>query len=382
MLRIIKNRRVSYLSTKMFISPDHWDPQKEIIKRSHPEHAYLNSKLSSFIAAARRIGLNESIEIDKIKSEVESKVSTDFVEYAEGLIESIKKRGQYWNWKNLKTALNKLIEFAGTRNIYFHDINEVTIREFEDWLTDRGNKKNTRHKNLQSLQRIFSGAARERVIRSDDNPFTRIRLSKERVERQKLSLEELKLLIDVEVPADSGQWHAKNIWLFSFFCGGVRFTDLCLLRWKHVQGGRIAYKMSKTGIGKNIEMVPQALKILELYRSKDKKPDDYVFPILRKEYPDPNKLRAAISSRNALVNKDLKKVAEKAGIKTPVSMHISRHTFAVVALASGMDIYSLSKALGHSDLKITQTYLKSFDEKVDTDISKMFKKLKNISSNQ
>ncbi len=50
----------------------------------------------------------------------------------------------------------------------------------------------------------------------------------------------------------------------------------------------------------------------------------------------------------------LKKMAKSAGIDKNVSFHIARHTFAVVALATGADIYSVSKLLGHTNLKFTQ----------------------------
>ena len=368
MLRITRKRKSKYLSTKIYIEPRHWNDNRQRISKSHPEANYLNDYLNQLISDTRKkvlhIGEDEELTIHA--------GGKDFVSYADGLIDSIKSRGQYWNWKNIRTALNKFIDFMGTDNISFNKINGRVIREFEGYLIKSGNKKNTRHKNLQSLQRIFRSAVRERVISPDDNPFIGIRLSKERVEKQKLTLEEVRKLIAVDVPIYSGQWHAKNYWLFSFFCAGLRFSDLSRLRWQHVQDGRISYKMSKTGIGKNIAMVPQAISILNLYRSPGKNLNDYVFPLLKKEYTDENKMKAAISSRNALVNKDLKQVAEKAEIKTPISMHIARHTFATLALAGGMDIYTLSKSLGHADLKITQNYLKSFDEKVDTEISRVF----------
>ena len=373
LLRVIRNRKAKYLSTKINLEPRHWNDNRQRVSKSHPEASYLNNYLSDFVSEVRK-KITHTTDSEDFKINV---TGNDFVSYAEGLIDSIKKEGQYWNWKNIRTALNKFTDFMGTENIPFNQINGRVIREFENYLRDKGNKKNTRHKNLQSLQRIFSSAVRERIISSDDNPFLGIRLSKERVEKQKLTLDELNKFITVNVPIYSGEWHAKNYWLFSFFCGGVRFADICQLRWKHVQDGRINYRMSKTGIGKNIAMVPQAISILNLYRSNEKGLDGYVFPLLVKEYSDQNKLKAAISSKNALVNKNLKEVAKKAQIKTPISMHIARHTFATLALAAGMDIYSLSKSLGHADLKITQNYLKSFDEKVDTEISRIFKEVFN-----
>ncbi len=378
MLRITKDRRVSYISTKVHVEPKYWNEDKQQVRKTHPESSYLNHYLRMFLSDAQKYGHANHRNVKDLKNVITGKSGTTFTTYAQSIIDSVRGKGEYWNAKNIKTALTKFTVFMGTRDILFRDISEITIREFENYLIEKGNRKNTRAKNLGSLKRIFSSAVKERVIRADDNPFMRFTISKERVEKQKLTLDELQALISAEVPDGTGQWHAKNYWLFSFFCGGVRFSDICILRWKHVQDGRINYKMQKTGTGKNIAMVPQAKSILDLYRSDEKGYNDYVFPILKKEYSDQNKLKEAISARNALVNKDLKKVAKTAGIDVPLSMHLARHTYAVIALASGMDIYSLSRSLGHSDIKITESYLKSFDEKVDNEVSKMFKKLKKL----
>jgi integrase len=62
-----------------------------------------------------------------------------------------------------------------------------------------------------------------------------------------------------------------------------------------------------------------------------------------------------------------------AGIEENISFHISRHTFADYARTAGMNIYDISKALGHSNIQITQVYLKSFDEtSLDSSMDALF----------
>lgn len=74
-----------------------------------------------------------------------------------------------------------------------------------------------------------------------------------------------------------------------------------------------------------------------------------------------------------IVNRHLKSIAKMAGVQANVSFHCSRHSFANYALQKGMDLYSISKALAHSDLKITEEYLKSFDEELlDQSMDKLF----------
>jgi site-specific recombinase XerD len=68
-----------------------------------------------------------------------------------------------------------------------------------------------------------------------------------------------------------------------------------------------------------------------------------------------------VNSKNSLLNKYLNILANMAGITKKVSMHIARHSFANIARQKKANVYDISKALGHSSLKITETYLSKFD---------------------
>jgi site-specific recombinase XerD len=76
---------------------------------------------------------------------------------------------------------------------------------------------------------------------------------------------------------------------------------------------------------------------------------------------------------NQKTNDYLKEIAEKAGIVKPLSFHCARHIFAtVITLSNGVPIETVSKMLGHTDIRTTQIYSRVTDEKIATD----FKKLK------
>ena len=94
----------------------------------------------------------------------------------------------------------------------------------------------------------------------------------------------------------------------------------------------------------------------------------YLFDFLQEgDEKDPIKLRRRISSRNVVVNRELKKLAKLAGFEAEgLSFHVARHSFADYARQRSGDLYAVSKSLGHTSLQITQQYLRSFDrEAVD-----------------
>jgi integrase len=143
---------------------------------------------------------------------------------------------------------------------------------------------------------------------------------------------------------------------------------------------RLRYLMNKTRKNtkpkwKNIKQLPQAIEILERYNFRDKDPEEYLFPILdtTKNLQDPLIFDRDKQSKTAMMNRDLDDIAGLADIEENVTTHIARHSFANFARKKGMSLYSISKALAHSNLKTTEQYLKSFDEEMlDNEMEKLF----------
>ena len=134
--------------------------------------------------------------------------------------------------------------------------------------------------------------------------------------------------------------------------------------------------MGKNHKERDLKLIPQAAAILDLYRTKATKPTDYIFPFMnsRKTYADAltqadrdrlpsnekQKMFEEISTKNALINKTLKRLAENAGISKKVSMHIARHSFASIAVQKGIESNKVKSLLAHSSLSITERYMGNF----------------------
>ena len=103
--------------------------------------------------------------------------------------------------------------------------------------------------------------------------------------------------------------------------------------------------MQKTKAPIYVPLSEQAMKWMP--ERGDKAAEDKVFVIPRVEY----------------VNPGLAKWAEQAGLKKHVTFHTARHTFATMMLTLGADLYTVSKLLGHSDVKVTQVYAKIVNQK-------------------
>ena len=154
------------------------------------------------------------------------------------------------------------------------------------------------------------------------------------------------------------------IFVFSYLCGGINFTDIANLTNANIIDGRLQYIRQKTHKKIKIGIPNEAMKIIEKYAPESK---GYLFPILdRKIHKTPLQKQNRIHKILAKVNKNLKLLAAELGVEGNVTTYVARHSFASVLKKSGVNIALICEALGHSDLATTQIYLDSFDnEQVD-----------------
>lgn len=199
--------------------------------------------------------------------------------------------------------------------------------------------------------------------------------------KEKLTWEEVESIKALDLVKNSLIWHTRNCFMLAFYCAGMRAGDLIQLRGNNIiyENGswRICYRMDKTATSKDILLLPEALEIIKEYVDLNQRTSNYIFPLLNNDaeyakaitweakeqlpYEVKKKLLQQTNSKNSLLNKYLGKIAAMAGIEKKVSMHIARHSFANIARQKNANVYDISKALGHSNLKITETYLAKFD---------------------
>ena len=361
-IRITKNRKSRYISTGIYIDPDYWNDNKREVRKSHELASAYNDKIRTLRIDCERAAL-EADTAQAAKDEVVGE-SGSFTQFFERFIGRLKARDQYWERKKYNTTLNKLQEALG-KNIRWADLTPDALSKLERHCREeRDNNPNTTRKELSRVRRVVNQAIKESVISAGDDPFLAYEMP-ERVEpdRRSLSLDEMKAIEGLDLDPTSDKARDRDAFLFAFYGGGVRFSDICCLRPSNVQEGRLEYRMMKT---ENLVRIPLPDPALEIVRRwADAHDEPYLFPYLEQgDEDDPVHLRKRISVWNQMANRNLKELAQEAEISSPddVTMHVARHSFGDLARRRGDDLYAVSQALGHSDLKTTERYLAAFDD--------------------
>jgi len=248
-----------------------------------------------------------------------------------------------YNWTN---AIRYMKMFAGNK-FTFDDITKSFCSDYREFLLKQEKlSQNTSGTYFSLFKAAINKAVREDVITK--SPALGLIIKKVDTKREFLTEEELVMLASTPKPNND----ICNGFLFSCFTG-LRMSDIKKLTFSDIQGGYLCFQQQKTGGVERIKLAPDALSILE-EQSKCVR-SEFVFMLIDKSH----------------VEKKLKIWTKAAGIDKHITFHCSRHTFATLCLTLGVDLYTVSKLLGHRDLKTTQIYTKVIDKVKDDAINKL-----------
>ncbi|PIE50509.1 MAG: hypothetical protein CSA38_02615 [Flavobacteriales bacterium] len=245
-------------------------------------------------------------------------------------------------WDN---TLKHLIEFQG-KKITFENISISWIENFIEYLKKEGLSNNSIVTYFNKVNATLNQAVKEKIIL--ENPIKYIDKPK-KVETEIIFLtnEEVQEIIETDF------WNneVKNAFLFSCYTG-LRVSDIMNLQWKHIENKKIQIVQKKT---KNIVYIPlnqNAINILELQKHNK----EFVFNL---------------SEHHSSINRTVKKLIKRTGIKKKVHFHCARHTFATLLVSSGVNIFTISKLMGHKDIKSTLVYAKVIDKEKQKAVDSM-----------
>ena len=273
-----------------------------------------------------------------------------FIEYFTELANK-RKASNHDNWVS---ALNYLDTFTNG-SLKFTDLNQKFLEDFKEYLlttkSNRSNKttlsQNSAVSYFNKVKAALKQAYKDDILQYDLNANVKpIKAAETR--REYLTLDELNKL--VKIPCNDVL--LKRAALFSALTG-LRFSDIQKMTWGELeyingQGYFLNFKQKKT---KGVEVLPISEQAYSFTggeeNPKDMPQDKPVFEGLK---------------YSAYHNKHLFQWIGAAGITKDITFHCFRHTFATLQLFNGTDIYTVSKMLGHKDLKTTQIYAKIVDE--------------------
>ena len=159
---------------------------------------------------------------------------------------------------------------------------------------------------------------------------------------------------------------AKNYFTFSYFARGINFVDMMKLKKENIMEDKFEYMRSKTKGRFVVKILQPVRELLDYYLSKDST-TDYVFPILLKNDLTPIQIENRKHKTLSKFNRELKELAKLAKVEKNVTSYVIRHSYATNSKQLGISTDVISQSRGHSNVDITNSYLKEFENDVIDD---------------
>lgn len=366
----IAKKRLEFSTTK-FVDPSRWSLEGSKVKGSGEEARSINSHLdllkNQVVEAENRlfrkgIGItiqtlkNELLGVENSKrmlvpifEDHNNKIKELIgIEYAPGTLE------------RYKTSLKHTVDFLEWKykvsDIDIKEIDHAFVTDYEFYLrTVRKCANNTAVKYLKNFNKIIKLCQSNDWL--DKNPFANYKSKVKEIERIYLSEDDIQSLLIKDFKNERLSL-VRDIFLFSCFTG-LAYIDVKNLTTSHISIGIDGDKWifthrQKTESASKIPILPIPQLIIDKYKEHPQcQNTDKLLPILS----------------NQKMNSYLKEIADVCSINKELTFHIARHTFATtVTLTNGVPIESVSKMLGHKNLRTTQHYAKVLDKKVAEDM--------------
>lgn len=351
-LDVYRNGKREYEFLKLYLVPETNKVNKEQNRNTIQLVEAIKSKRTVELHN-REFGFNDNF-----------KLNTNFIEYYKSMCTINSDGDTIEKWDNWASSLRHLERYCNPKTT-LRDVTPEFVRGFRDYLdkkavvrnkpellitsnTDKVLSQNSKRSYFNKFRACINKAFNERLI--PHNPLLGVPgFRNGEAIRIYLTLDEVKRMITTECPYPA----LKRAFLFSCLTG-LRKSDIQKMTWGEVHQEdkftRIIFRQQKTGGQEYLDINPQAI----LYLGKQGRPEDLVFAGF------------TYSAHSTIA---LRMWAVNAGVGKNITFHSGRHTFAVMMIELGAEIYTVSKLLGHKDLKTTQVYAKVLDKKKQEAVS-------------
>ncbi|MBD8390496.1 site-specific integrase [Dysgonomonas sp. BGC7] len=378
--RITIGRSMAQFSLKLSCTPSLWNPRESRLDGKSREAVEVNQRIEKLLLGVHSafdslIARKKPFDAEAVKNLYQGSMGAQITLLAllDRHMEELRDRigidvapttlsGYVYTYRSLGKFIKKKFK---TKDIAFGQLNELFIREYQDFvLLEQGYSMDTVRHYLAILKKICKIAFKEGY--SEKLHFAHYKLPKQKESTPKaLSRESFEKIRDLEIAANRHS-HLLTRDLFLFACyTGTSYADVVRITEDNLYTDEednlwLKYRRKKTDFQARVKLLPEAIALLEKYKDENR---DTLFPIQSAE----------------VVQLNMRGLRIMADIKQPISYHSGRHSFAsLITLEEGVPIETISRMLGHSNIKTTQVYARVTPKKLFEDMDKFIEATSNL----
>ena len=366
--QIIHERKQRLLYSEYHVFPNEWDDNRSMVvtdQKSERKSFILSirerirwdvERLNKIIRKLDYDGL--SYTTDDIIDEFNRHVSEySIFNYMESIIIKLKRNGKVRTAETYTSALSSFKKFRADGDMMLDCLNSEIMESYEAWNHKRGISSNTISFYTRILRAVYNRAVEEGII-ENRYPFRHVYTGVDKTVKRALPIQIIKRINGLDLSLTPQLDFARDMFMMSFMLRGMSFIDMAYLRKKDLENGYVVYRRRKTGQQLVIAWTKEMQKILDKYPENK---SDYLLPIIRNRGVSE---RSVYRNVGYNINHNLKRVAQRIGIKIPLTLYVARHSWASAAKEKGIPLSVISEGMGHDSEATTQIYLASLDTSV------------------
>jgi integrase/recombinase XerD len=377
-IRVTHERKSIYLNTKFSFDEKTYKGkiEKGLNMNNNEDLTRARAEILAIETKANHVIKNMPVfTFEEFKTRFEQKGDrSDIIALLLQEAKDLKEAGKFSNANIYLSTGNVLQRYAmdkykkDTLKVSMLTVNE--LQSFQAWAeketpTKKAYSLTTISIYLVRVQKIFNTLIASGELNQSAYPFGKglYQIPETRNAKRPLTIDEIMLIYNYK-PLTKVEDFAKSMFMFSYLCSGMNMADIFNLKHSDISGDRLTFVRRKT---KN--KTPKTLTVIlnqDIIDIIDRHKvhvlnSDYVFKIFTAAMTDLERHNAK-DVAIAAINRSLKSIAKKIGLRSDVSTYFARHAFATILMESEAPLAFISQKLGHSSLQTTQAYLSQFSK--------------------
>ena len=291
----------------------------------------------------------------------------------ESQIKYKEKQERYKTRDTYRTTLNNIRRHTQDRALRFTDITKLWLEDFELARKKLGKSTSSISVDMRNIRTIYNQVKDGNAYLIESYPFgqgkNKYTIKKGKGKNQGLRQEDIEKIVAYST-SNTYRQRARDVFLFSYYSGGMNYKDIILLTYKDAENGYFIRKKTEFTVNEETK-IPLRLRkeqkeIISRYKGKGK----YLFNFLPNNANEKDIYEEQTRGIMRL-DKHIKAFAKELGLGVKLSFQWARHSYATNLLLAGIPKKAISESLGHKSLTTAENYFDSlFDEKSE-DIAKV-----------
>jgi site-specific recombinase XerD len=363
--RLTHNRKTTSISSGYSTRKKFWDVKNRCLRSSYTGtesvqrlNNLLTKRKSHYIDQITKIQEKDELKylsVKQLKGKLIVNTSDQRVfTFVEHLIKDLEAAKRIGTAVSYTDTLRSLKKFRSQKDLTFNELNLDFLKKYETDYLSRGNSLGGLAVYMRTIRAIYNKAIKAGIAEEEGYPFKHYTIRNGKTRKRAIPMEAIKKIKGLKLKRNTTLYRDRNIFLMSFYLQGMPYSDLAHLKVSNIIDGRIQYDRQKTKEPFDIKIPDQLWPVIKVF-IKGKKIDDYLIPAIKRE-SELLKFRDIEWARKRY-NKNLKTIAQKAGIEEKLTSYVSRHSYASIADEMGIPVTAISQMLGHEKVSTTQAYL-------------------------